>query len=268
MKRRLILISNTGTPSNPALGADKDIKDYKDFFMSDCGGAWDDEEILVFHSNDSEPLSKDKLCQSILSDKNNGYEYFLIVFCGHGGTDTNGDTFFELSENNICKLSELQSLLHDTKFMLIADSCRSVVRLYEGGRIPQRKTFAKVDSSYRELCREYYNRVIRKASSGAYTIGYSVEWNETAQDLGRNQGGLFSQILLDEVHKRILMFDKEVDNDGGIYEDMSLSGCIDLIKQKVVKLSGNKQNPECESRDGKDELPFVICSNWQLQIDE
>lgn len=269
MKRRLILIANTGTPSNPALGADKDIKDYKDFFISDCGGAWDDnEEIIVFHSDDPEPLSKDKLCQSILSDKKNGCEYFLIVFCGHGGTDIDGDTFFELSENNICKLSELKSLLHDKKFMLIADSCRSVVRLHEGGRISKRKTFTKVDRSYRELCREYYNHVITKASAGAYTIGYSAAWDETAQDLGRNQGGLFSQTLLDEIHKRIPMLNKKVTDAGSEYKCMSLSACIKSMKPTVAVQSGNRQNPECASKDGKDELPFIICPIWQLQLDD
>lgn len=48
MKRTLILIANIGTPDNPAYGARKDIDDYKSFFRSDEGGAWEENEILTF----------------------------------------------------------------------------------------------------------------------------------------------------------------------------------------------------------------------------
>lgn len=58
MKRKLILIANTGTPDNPAYGARKDIDDYKSFFQSDEGGAWEGNEILTFYSTDEEPLTK------------------------------------------------------------------------------------------------------------------------------------------------------------------------------------------------------------------
>ena len=84
MKRTLILIANTGTPDNPAYGARKDIDDYRSFFQSDEGGAWEENEILTFYSTDEDPLTKAFLLGSILERKKNGTEYFLIVFCGHG----------------------------------------------------------------------------------------------------------------------------------------------------------------------------------------
>ena len=268
MKRTLILIANTGAPDNPAYGARKDIDDYRRFFRSNEGGAWEENEILTFCSADTNPLTKNMLLDTIGERKKNGAEYFLIVFCGHGGATSEGESFFELSPGEICESDVLKSVLDPSKFMLIADSCRSIELLKEGGRMPVLRTFSQVipDSPYRKLCRDCYNGIITKASSSAYTICYAVALDETAQDLGRAYGGLFSQTLLKAVSQRMPMLRQGVSGEGAYCKYINLSTCVRGIAGAVAQESGNRQHPQCECKGGVDELPFIVCPNWQLQL--
>lgn len=268
MKRTLILIANAGTPSNLAEGVYKDICDYKNFFFSDNGGAWDESETLSFSSRQETALSKALLNKVILDQRNAGSEYFLIVFCGHGYATQSQETVFELSPNNNCTLSDLKKMLQGVRFTLIADSCRGVVSLHEGGKIATRRMFSQIkkDSSYRKLCRYFYDDVIQRASWGAHTICFSAGFGETASDLGPLRGGLFSQKLLDSIHQDLLTLAKSVETDGKYCEYQDLSTYVAEAYQSVIRVSGNKQHPVCICKGGKDELPFVICPNWQLQI--
>lgn len=268
MKRTLILIANTGTPDNPAYGARKDIDDYRNFFRSDEGGAWEENEILTFYSTDEEPLTKTFLLDTILECQKNGTEYFLIVFCGHGGATSKGESFFELSPDEICELGTLKAILYPFKYTLIADSCRSIELLKEGGRMPAIHTFSQVvsDSPYRKLCRDCYNRIIAESSSSAYTICYAAALDETAQDLGRTHGGWFSQTLLNTVSQRIPMLRQRVSDKGSFCKYVKLSACVSDIADAMAQKSGNNQHPQCECKGGVDELPFIVCPNWQLQL--
>lgn len=268
MKRTLILIANTGTPDNPAYGARKDIDDYRNFFRSDEGGAWEENEILTFYSTDKEPLTKTFLLGTILECQKNGTEYFLIVFCGHGGATSKGESFFELSPDEICELGTLKAILYPFKYTLIADSCRSIELLKEGGRMPAIHTFSQVvsDSPYRKLCRDCYNRIIAESSSSAYTICYAAALDETAQDLGRTHGGLFSQTLLNTVSQRIPMLRQRVSDKGAFCKYVKLSACVSDIADAMAQKSGNNQHPQCECKGGVDELPFIVCPNRQLQL--
>lgn len=192
MKRTLILIANAGTAENPAAGVNKDIRDYHNFFTSDCGGAWQDSEIYQFTNTNENLLSKEVLNNVIPDLRKKGSEYFLVVFCGHGGATKSGDTIFELSPKNECLLSELADMLNGVRFMLIADSCRSVEELQEGGKVPTRGIFSHTEDTceYRRLCRIFYDRIIKSSSTGAYTICFSADFNETAIDHGRTKGGI------------------------------------------------------------------------------
>lgn len=266
MKRTLILIANTGTPDNPAYGARKDIDDYRSFFQSDEGGTWEENEILTFYSTDEDPLTKAFLLGSILERKKNGTEYFLIVFCGHGGATSKGESFFEFSPGEICELGTLKAFLYPSKYTLIADSCRSIELLEEGGRMPAIRTFSQVvpDSPYRKLCRDCYNRIIAESSSSAYTICYAAALGETAQDLGRMHGGLFSQTLLNTVSQRIPMVQQSVADEGVFCKYVNLLACVSDIADAMAQKSGNNQHPKCECKGGVDELPFIVCPNRQL----
>ena len=268
MKRTLILIANTGTSDNPAYGARKDIDDYRSFFRSDEGGAWEENEIFTFYSTDDVPLTKTFLLGSILERKKNGTEYFLIVFCGHGGATSEGESFFELSPGEICELGTLKAIFYPSKYTLIADSCRSIELLEEGGRMPAIRTFSQIvpDSPYRKLCRDCYNRIIAESSSSAYTICYAAALDETAQDFGRMHGGLFSQTLLNTVSQRTSMLKQRVEDKGSFCQYVNLSTCVSDIADAVAQKSGNSQHPQCECKDGADELPFIVCPNWQLQL--
>lgn len=266
----LILIENSGTPSYPASGITKDIRDYKDFFQSDCGGAWGDDEITEYSNNDRLPLTSESLCRIIISLKRQEYEYFVIVFCGHGGMTEKGETFFEFSPNNNCMLSDLTKVFGDTKFMLIADSCRGIVKLKEGGVLFRNERFCNSGKAhcYRDLCREYYNQIIKEAPIGTYTICFSAGFDETAQDLGKSRGGLFSQNLLNTIPSICDDMEQQVADQGYDYMYASLSDCVKRANPMVKTESRDKQHPQCFCGNVDDVLPFIICPNWQLQLED
>lgn len=267
MKRTLILIANAGTADNPAAGVNKDICDYRDFFTSDCGGAWYDSEIYQFTNTGDYLLSKKILMDLISNQRKNGSEYFLVVFCGHGGATELGDTIFELSPGNECLLSELIGMLNGVRFMLIADSCRSVDVLQEGGKIPKHGLFSQTNDNYeyKQFCRNYYDKIIQSSSTSAYTICFSADFNETAMDQGRTKGGLFSQHLLNCVFQYQPTLEKHVVDRHKKYLFRHLSAYVKQVYSIVAKVSGNRQHPTCYYKSGKDELPFVICPNLHLQ---
>lgn len=271
MKRTLILIANDGTADNPATGVNKDICDYRDFFTSDCGGAWYDSEIHQFANTGDYLLSKKILIDLIFNQRKKGSEYFLVVFCGHGGATESGDTIFELSPGNECLLSELIGMLNGVRFMLIADSCRSVEVLQEGGKIQTRGIFSHTEDTceYRRLCRFFYDRIIKYSSADAYTICFSADFNETAIDGGRAKGGLFSQKLLDYVFQYQPTLEKYVVNKQKKCLVKHLSAYVKQVYSTIANVSGNRQHPTCYCKNEKDELPFVICPNLHLQdLDE
>lgn len=265
MKRTLILIANAGTPDNLAAGANKDIRDYRNFFKSDCGGAWYDSEVFSF--NEKNPLSKRILYEIIFDQRKSGSEYFLIVFCGHGGATKSGDTIFELSPGNECMLNDLTDMLRGVRFMLIADSCRSIEVLQEGGVVQKRGIFSHIEDSceYRKLCRDYYDKIIQSSSAGAYTICFSADFKETAMDQGRIKGGLFSQKFLDCIFQDLPIIESYVVSRRKRCLYRRLSFYVDQVFPIVVKASGDKQHPQIICKDNKDELPLVVCPNWQLQ---
>ena len=159
MNRKLVLIISDGGGNTPLRGVHIDKDNYLNFFKSPEGGAWKDEEIKVFDNND---FDKEWIHSISLVGRleHHPIDYFLIVYCGHGFTDQYRNIHFQVRTDCDLKLDDMLEVVGQTRCLVIADSCRAVYRLDEGGRIGDMRLFSTGDdarSVYANICRTAMN---------------------------------------------------------------------------------------------------------------
>lgn len=270
MVRKLLLIISDGGGNSPLHGVHIDKENFLNFFKSPEGGAWKDEEINVFDENnfDIEILKVTDLTARLY---NQPVDFYLIIFCGHGFTDENNQIYFEVQPNTSLKLADLLSTVANSRCLVIADSCRAIYRLQEGGRITSQRLFSTSDearnSRYSELCHTMYNNLIELTPSTMHLVYFSNSYNETTDENSRD-GGVYCHELLTATKRKIKEIHNLQKHDGKSY-----NVSIDEIHQEaaaiVVNKTNSRQHPEiylnCRS---KARFPFIVVPHWQLQIDE
>lgn len=204
MNRRLIIISNDGGHEDYLPGVQHDRAGYQSFFRSCYGGAWEDDEIKCPEING---MTRNDFLNYINNvERERHVDYWLIVFCGHGGADRNGMTYFQLSPNdNTILVNEIEQKVANSRLLLIADSCRALPMFEAGGRIPRVITFSdSMDMpNYRIRCRQMYNEKIASTPFNLHTISYAARLGQYARELDNGYGGQYSQALLGCAKKQI-----------------------------------------------------------------
>lgn len=244
MKKRLILIYNEGEEGTQSYlrGVLADISNYKAFFKSIEGGAWNDNESMTFHKPSAEQIKA-------YIEENADSEYFLIVFCGHGGS-YNGDTILELDFCVDLPLSDLRGWVRHTRSLIICDCCREApevepimeslntrIRMFsQGGTI-----------SDRIKARSEYQKAIKATSERIYSIGFAASLGEEAGE--SSKGGFYSHSLL----KAASTVAKS--GDVGV---VSFLQCHNMAEPNVIKLSNDEQHPEYLATRSNAQLPFVV----------
>ena len=261
MNRKLILIISDGGGDSPLRGVKLDEIAYLNFFKSPEGGAWRNSEIFVFNNNFRlENLSR----LASLKDENK-IDYFLIVYCGHGYTDENGQIHFEVRPDCDLLLHDIVNCVSETRCLIIADSCRTVCRLDEGGNI-RRNLFSQANNDnsadYVDLCRNLYNSCILLTNKTELTILFADSYNETASE--NNKGGIYSYSLLAAAQKIIKDLRLGLFNGRDIF---SAIYCHNMAEQRVKEKSFYKQNPEILYRSrGRYQFPFVVVPSLSRQL--
>lgn len=120
MKRKALLIGMPGEkkPGSIYNAVNNDLKDFKEYLMSNAGGEWEDgDEIMIDLIN---PGSFGVLgnVTSINAD------YSLIYFSGHGGEYRSRKQIIELSDGEF-EIVNLKTKC--PKQLIIIDSCRSIL---------------------------------------------------------------------------------------------------------------------------------------------
>lgn len=244
MKKQLILIYNEGVEGTQSYlkGVLEDIKNYRVFFKSIEGGAWNDMEIKIFHKPS---VAQVKSYVESVADS----EYFLIVFCGHGGS-YEGETILELDCCIDLPLGELHSWVKHTRNLIICDCCRVApevepimeslntrIRMFsEGGNI-----------SDRIKARMEYHKAIRATNVKISTIGYAASLGEAAGE--SSKGGYYSHSLLKAASEMAQSADTGV---------ISFLQCHNMADLRVIKLSNDEQHPEYQAMRLQHQLPFVV----------
>lgn len=267
MNRKLVLIISDGGGNNRLRGVHIDKDNYLNFFKSPEGGAWKDEEILMYDDNNFDV--------GVLSDislsgrmEHHPIEYFLIVYCGHGFTDQYGNIRFQVRTDCDLKLDDLLEAVKTSRCLVIADSCRAVYRLDEGGRIGDMRLFSTSEdarrSVYADLCRIYYNERLAATPATMQMVLFSNSFGETA-DENRN-GGLYSYAMLNAAKAEINRIHDVQQHNANSYV-ITVDTIHAAAKNEVEQQTHQRQHPDVviDSRSPA-RFPFVVVPHLQLQF--
>lgn len=267
MNRKLVLIISDGGGNNPLRGVHLDKDNYLNFFKSPEGGAWKDEEILVYDNNNFDIVLLQTISLNARMEQH-PIEYFLIVYCGHGFTDQNGNILFQVRTDCDLKLDDLLEAVGKTRCLVIADSCRAVYRLNEGGRIGDMRLFSTSDdarrSVYADLCRTVYNERLAETPATMQMVLFSNSFGETADENGN--GGLYSYAMLKAAKAEINRIHnlQQHDADSHVIDVDTIHAAA---THEVEQQTHQRQHPDVflNSRSPA-RFPFVVVPHWQLQI--
>lgn len=155
-----------------------------------------------------------------------------------------------------------------SRCLVIADSCRAIYHLQEGGRIADVRLFSTSEdarnSAYADLCRNEYNDLIEATPSTMQVVYFSNFDNETANENPR-VGGFYSHELLATAKKQIEKIKTLQQHDNQSYY-VSIDDVHSEAASIVASKTHNGQHPDiylnCRS---KARFPFVV-PHWQLQL--
>lgn len=190
MKRGILLLLNPGDYNdieNYCAGVYKDKNNYINFFKSDKGGAWEDNEITVREMPDCHVLQND-LRQFDRMD------YSVIIFSGHGYTNEDAHTILELSPNgDKCDAEFLQRQGRT----VILDCCRKKYYpsiLEKSATRDYKITEESMCFVTHEKARSMYEAEIEGSNKSAIVL-YSCSLDEYSND-DSNRGGVYSSELI------------------------------------------------------------------------
>ena len=253
MRRHLYIIINDGGMTNWLPNVIKDKSNYFRFFRSSEGGAWEENEISVYENN----FNFNNFREQIRFQKNIGkpYDYIVIVFCGHGFSDVNGERWIEVrpgdTDDTYVAISQIRDVCYHTRTLFISDSCAAIPLLEreENSGIGRLNMFSG-DETYRTRCRRIYDKAVMNTSEYSFTAGYAVSLGEEA---GENErGGIYSQTLLDVARKT------PTDLRRTSNEYASFSYVHSIAADIVAARTDVYQHPAIEMSRSRYQFPFVV----------
>lgn len=252
MKRRAILIFNDGGPSNYLPGVKIDKENYLKFLKSPEGGAWDDSEIKVYDNNCTKELLLAYINAFRLSEK---IEYWLIVFSGHGYTNSKNETILEVSPGKECSVNDIKKATDNTRRLLIADSCRLVFSTITDSLKRELRLFSYTTESvaYRSQCRNLYMKELEKVYSDSFNAAYAAEYNQCAND-DDVTGGFYSSELL---RTSSLIIEERKSSYRNKDFVVSFKDIHNIAQKSVVIKTNGSQIPTSEGY-WLDTIPFVV----------
>lgn len=245
VRRKALIIHNSGDVSNFLKGVSVDIVNIRNFLLSDYGGAWEDNEITVAPNNCTAKWLEDYFRNAGLVD------YYLIFYTGHGSYDEEKGPIYWLNHNEGIYNAWLQAQIDEnTTTMLISDSCQVIEKL-EKGDILESRTFSAVDLEIdRAKCRELYSDALRKLPKGMFVTASSVSPGEEAAENSKF-GGYYIYSLLHAA--KDIVQNQEYPN--GIY---GIGYIHSLATEQVKRLSAGKQTPYIEGYTRSSQPPFIV----------
>ena len=223
--------------SEGLLGVQKDLQTFRDYLMSDIGGAWDKCEISELYEN----LSIYQLREKLFSLKLNEYDYLIIYFSGHGGS-VRDNTYIYPNIHDYIKISELKNIAK--RQLNIYDCCRSVDENIKKSI----KDFSTLGSKNNKISiREIFNKRIEQAVPQQTSL-FSCSLGECSFD---KKGGVFTRNLLKAAH-----------NINGS-EKLVFDAYREAMKTTQDETL-DKQTPKCEMANLSPEQQLVISINPRL----
>lgn len=239
MIRKVILITGHPQDKEDRNSDNFYLNYYYTYFRSNSGGAYDEDEILVFEQPKVTDLKK--LTSNFKAD------YAVIVLIGHGAT-TNENQVFQINKNEIIKAGQLE--LEIDKQLIIVESCRNIhekIYLIDlSDKLPKFKDGGVYRAPInRNKAKELYNNKIKECSNGI-TICLACRKDQSAWNYYFSFSliqGAFNWHLSSQNHFKTL----------GINTLMKF--VITNVEKVAEKEINKKQNPEII---GVEEFPFSV----------
>lgn len=237
MKRKALIIGNTGNEDEFLLGVSKDVNNYKKFLLSNQGGKWYDNEIYT-----SLDETKQEVEAKINKIKNEYNDFVFIVFTGHG-------SFSQLKKCRKLYINddyvyESDLIYSSKKQITVIDTCAgiendiSVENLFESTAMDSFRNIASLNH------RQVYENDISQCLD-QQNILYACDIDESSADTSK--GGLFSSYLIETAYKNTTL------------SILDTQSTYIKTEQLVQSDPRTKQNPQYfnSSRYSK-KLPFSI----------
>jgi len=240
MLKKILIIGASG---GNLPGVERDVANYKNFFLSSLGGAWLDSEIVTLESPAPEVVRAQLKNLSQL-------DYSVVVFAGHGShPKQDGATFVQLQPKVSLSADELK--VGAPKHTLILDCCRQLEPeiIMDSAMEALAKAAQQIDKSE---CRKWFEYSIAACSKGLVTM-FACDIDETAGETRR--GGFYSSALLSEAQSWQLT--KNIDTSKEFLA-LSVTAAHTRAEQTVKRISGGRQNPVCEYPRVDKQFPFAI----------
>ena len=236
MKRKALIIGNSGNSDEYLEGVEKDINNYKNFLKSPIGGAWYNDEIVI-----SLDETKEDILQKISKIREEMNDFVFILFSGHGSYSLNRECrklyIYDDSiyENNLLYLASKQITIMDTCAGVEDDLLKESAMMDSIIALEHHKD----NTVYRIL----YESEIEN-SPRQQVILYSSSIDESSGD-DSELGGYFAYNLLKVARRNI--------------ENILDTRKAYLYAKKIVQnKTNNEQNPQCKCSRSNNILPFSI----------
>lgn len=241
MKKKAVIIGNM----DPNLGVNQDIKVLEAFLQRREGGAWTNNEIEVL----KDP-SEDYLLNKIDRYKKEHFDYFLLIFGGHGDSIGN---ITNISPSHLSKYTLSENIFNEIadRQLSIFDCCRFPRRI-----IRESIASLSVEASFseyfvqqlspEEIRRIYEERIID--SPKHHLKLFSCKIGQYAQD---DDGGLYTQTLISYSMEQVK----------GKERVRSAISVHKNIKDIVLRVSNNEQEPSYKGLlrvPEEQQFPFLI----------
>lgn len=233
--RSALLLNCPGDGKTFLKGVSVDIKNYKKFLLSDCGGNWNADEVKVVESPTKFALEI-ALMNVQLAD------IAYIIFCGHGYYAKPSNKQMLCVSNNF--EIEADSLLkYGKRLLLITDSCQEITytAFSESESVVERAM--KVDSDPKN--RRRFNSMIDSIPVGAIYQLKSCDINELSSE--DHNGGFFTQALISEC--------KTMESNR---QDFNLCSNFPSVEKSVSGRTGGRQNPKISYPRSSSAMAFIF----------
>lgn len=218
MKIKALLIGAEGSGDSYLPGVKQDINSFKNYLMSEDGGAWKDNEISILNSP-----SKLLLSLSLINITAENNDFILIYFAGHGSFSQLEGRKFYLNDKDYFTLNDVKNTCK--KLLFIGDNCAKKEPLVISEKYEASVEDRQFDNM-RVMAREKYLKWLGSCDNQKiYLFGCKEDEYSGETD----EGGHFTQALINESKKT--------------YKDLSVLEAFTLAKIKVQNRTEYEQNP-------------------------
>jgi Caspase domain len=222
MKRIALLIGNTTNLQ----GVKVDLAKFRNFLLSNSGGAWIESEITTLQNP-----SRVGLLQTIQQIKTNKFNYAVVFFSGHGAHARR--TVLEINQSgDLVEDKELHGIA--PRQLSIHDCCRSqLVSFTESAALGASTFSTRSASSY--IRQKYEARIMQAVEQQANL--YSCSIGQVAYET--SQGGIYTSNLLQSAHQ--IDHSQDFKTVGAAHQDS-----IEPTKRQSKAIDGKEQTPVAE----------------------